>query len=285
MKEISKLIGSRQQARRDLLGTPRARTRADAWPYVLHVALVVWVLRKDPVLASQFVAQFEAKRASAMWSAQSIESQGEALSTETKELLLNPLSARGLRALRDARKFLAELSLYDWVRVQNKTKGLAPSSGALWMQWSGQDANSEIPARAKTRRSRSQWLARWGRRWSVTQGRFKQGDRLPLETLRAKARNVTPPAPQKVNPRPQVWGKSGAQIPGAKRGPSFGFPLTVVPRKWARFVAQVLGSWTILGETIDTCRRPLPPGNGTTSWRARRPLDRRWCTSIWTRLA
>ena len=224
IKEISKLIGSRQQASRDRNGRPRGRTGADAWPYVLHVALVVWVLRRDPVLVSQFVAQFEGKRANATWSAQSITSQGEALSTEDKELLLNPLSARGQRALRDARKFLAELSLYTWVRAQNKNKGLAPSSGALWMQWSGQDANSDIAARAKTRRSRSQWLGRWGRRWSVTQGRFKEGDRLPLETLRAKARNVAPPAPQKGNPRPQFWAKNGAQIPGAKRGPLPCFP-------------------------------------------------------------
>ena len=219
IKEISKLIGSRQQARRDRNGRPRAGTGADAWPYVVHVALVVWVLRRDPVLVSQFVTQFERKRANATWSAQSITSQGEALSTEDKELLLNPLSARGQRALRDARKFLAEFSLYTWVRAQNKNKGLAPSSGALWMQWSGQDANPDIAARAKTRRSRSQWLGRWGLRWRVTQGRFKQGDRLPLETLRAKAPNVAPPAPQKWNPRPRFWAKNGAQIPGAKRGP------------------------------------------------------------------
>ena len=197
IKEISKLIGSRQQARRHLLGRPRVRTGADAWPYLLHVALVVWVLRRDPVLASQLVAQFERKQAIATWSAQSIESQGEALSTETRELLINPLSARGLRALRDARKFLAESSLYSWVRAQNKNKGLAPSSGALWRQWSGQDANSDIAARAKTRRSRSQWLGRWGRRWSVMRGRFKQGDRLPLETLRAKARKVAHQPPKR----------------------------------------------------------------------------------------
>ena len=81
IKEISKLIGSCQQARRHLLGRPRVRTGADAWPYVLHVALVVWVLRRDPVLASQLVAQFEGKQANATWSAQSIESQGEALDT------------------------------------------------------------------------------------------------------------------------------------------------------------------------------------------------------------
>ena len=235
IKEISKLIGSLQEARRHLLGRPRVRTGADAWPYVLHVALVVWVLRRDPVLASQLVAQFERNPANATWSAQSIESQGEALSTETKELLLNPLSARGLRALRDARKFLAEFSLYSWVRAQNKNKGLAPSSGALWMQWSGQDANFDIAARTKTRRSRSQWLGRWGCRWSVMQGRFKQGDRLPLETLRAKARNVTLPAPQKVTPRAHFWGKGGAQIPGPKRGPFLCFSSTVVPGNWARF--------------------------------------------------
>ena len=56
-------------------------SRAGAWRYVLHVALVVWVLRRDPVLASQLVAQFEKKQANATRSAQSIEAQGEALDT------------------------------------------------------------------------------------------------------------------------------------------------------------------------------------------------------------
>ena len=81
LKKISKLIGSRQEARRYLLGRPPVSTGPDAFPYVLHVALVVWVLRRDPVLASQLVAQFEKKQANATWSAQSIEAQGEALDT------------------------------------------------------------------------------------------------------------------------------------------------------------------------------------------------------------
>ena len=86
---------------------------------------------------------------------------------------------------------------------------------------------------------------------------------MPLETLRAKARNVALPAPQKGSPSPPVLGENGAQIPGAKRRPFPFYPLAIVPRKWARFVAQVLASEAILGKTIDTYRRPLPPGNGT----------------------
>ena len=65
IKEISKLIGSRQEARRYLLGRPPVSRGPDALPYVLHVALVVWVLRRDPVLASQLVAQLEKKQANA----------------------------------------------------------------------------------------------------------------------------------------------------------------------------------------------------------------------------
>ena len=116
-------------------------------------------------------------------------------------------------------------------------------------------------------------------------GPLQTGGQVAPGNLESEGAKCGTPSPPKREPETTVLGQNGAQILGAKMRPFPLFPLTVVPRKWARFVAQVLASWAILGETIDRCRRPLPPGNGTTSWRGRRPLDRWWCTSIWTRLA
>ena len=47
-------------------------------------------------------------------------------------------------------------------------------------------------AHARTLRSRSQSIARWSRQWNARRGFFKAGERLPLETRRAKAGFLSP---------------------------------------------------------------------------------------------
>ena len=158
----------------------------------MHAALVVWALRSDAVLAAQFVSQWPRRPEDAKtWSAADIEERGSALYSDRKDELLRPSTARGERALADAQKFLAELSLVSWVREQNDEKGLAPSRPAIWRRWAGDGADRiacpNVCTDGTQLRGRNQWMLRWARRWRVVQGRFKQGDRLPLETFRAKA--------------------------------------------------------------------------------------------------
>ena len=78
--------------------------------------------------------------------------------------------------------------------------------------------------------ARNKWMQRWASRWRVEQGRFKQGDRLPLEVMRAKARVVRLWAiildslGHKIwVPCTRFWDKNSAQILGAKIGPSLLF--------------------------------------------------------------
>ena len=90
-------------------------------------------------------------------------------------------------------KYLNEHSLFQWTHKQNTEKGLAPSYGALWRQYSLElkrqpsrleEEPDAPPAKEKHQRQR---MRRWSRRWRVVQGRYKAGLRLPLETLREKA--------------------------------------------------------------------------------------------------
>ena len=105
---------------------------------------------------------------------------------------LQPASRVGVQALQTARALCRERHLYARVRHQNVDKRLAPSNAAVWREHvTATDAAhsdaSALAAHATTLRSRNQWIARSSRRWNVRRGFFKAGERLPLETRRAKA--------------------------------------------------------------------------------------------------
>ena len=133
------------------------------------------------------------QRAVVPWSPEHLRQEISILTESAKEFLLQPATKRGERAVSAASKFLNERSLFGWVQKQNNDKGLAPSYAALWRQYSLEVDKEQIslqgepvapPASQKHKRQRMQ---RWSRRWRVVQGRYKAGQRLPLETLREKA--------------------------------------------------------------------------------------------------
>ena len=106
---------------------------------------------------------------------------------------VEPQSKVGVRALRTARAFCREMELLAWVRRPRVHKGLAPNNAALWRERVTRAEPREAeafgaPEYGRTLRSRNQWTARWSRRWNARRGFFKAGERLPLETRRAKAR-------------------------------------------------------------------------------------------------
>ena len=117
--------------------------------------------------------------------------------TNGKEDPLQPASRLGVQALKTARAFRRERQLFAWARHQNVEKGLAPSNTALWREHVTArvpaDTDASAPsAHARALRSRNQWIARWSRCWNVRRGFFKAGERLPLETRRAKAAFALP---------------------------------------------------------------------------------------------
>ena len=193
LKQITKELRVHQRAHRaaEVRAEEPALARTGAWAYDLLVGLIVWSLREDSDLAAQCATRCKGKRSQTpAWTPLEIEKRGLALTAQKKFQLLNPSTPRGRRALTEAHKLCAEFGLYRWVRHQNDSKGLAPSKRALWRQWSDSSdiSQAEPVARMGTyKRGQNLWMQRWAHRWRVMQGRFKQGERLPVEILRAKA--------------------------------------------------------------------------------------------------
>ena len=133
------------------------------------------------------------QRAVVPWSPEHLRQEISILTESAKELLLQPATERGERAVSAAMKFLKERALLAWVQNQNNDKGLTPSYAALWRQYSVEvdrqpnGLQGEPDAAPASERHKRQRVRRWSRRWRVVQGRYKAGLRLPLETLRQKA--------------------------------------------------------------------------------------------------
>ena len=172
--------------------------------------------------------------------------RGLALTEECKDRLFNPFSSREKRALAEARKLLADLSLSAWVRDQNHTTGLAPSKGTYWRQWSGQSDTLQFvnclgssAAQEKSVRHLYIWMQRWASRWRVEQGRFKKGERLPLEVLRAKARTLRLWVVD-FRPHARVSGRKRCPISGGQSRTKSFFLLNTRRRKRVAVLNHVL---------------------------------------------
>ena len=176
------------------VGDTSSVPRATGGTFVVRAALVVWVMTSDEGLARRFLREWpQNQHAAALRRAEQLRDEMRTLMQSEKDLLLKPTSRLGERAVSAATKYLNEHSLFQWTHKQNSEKGLAPSYGALWRQYSlelkrqpsrlGEEPDAP-PAREKHQRQR---MRRWSRRWRVVQGRYKAGLRLPLETPRQKA--------------------------------------------------------------------------------------------------
>ncbi|NBO93982.1 MAG: hypothetical protein EBV06_17000 [Planctomycetia bacterium] len=112
--------------------------------------------------------------------------------------MLSDMTETSQRRLQEAKKFLAERSLQDWLRIQNQAKALAPSGVHLYLQW--QQMRQDPPAMTtvtgqqskRGARVRKQWVRRWSRRWGLLRGAFQVGSKVPLPLAQEKAsvRNI-----------------------------------------------------------------------------------------------
>ena len=156
------------------------------------------------------------------WTEKELLLQFNQFTTVEKECMLNANDKTWNGHLSTAKAWLRDQGLRDWVHGQNKNKGVAPANEHLWkenMSWVVKDHSGALrpdkPARWK-RRQVNQWILRWAGRSRVLRGSFKDGERLPMKTLRAKVGNQKPSAPignsyhktrpqnQNRNPVPQM---------------------------------------------------------------------------------
>ena len=165
-----------------------------SWPFCVRAALCVWVVTVNLDAAIEFWNEWRRQRKhETTWSQDQIRDEVESLTDHTKEVLVKPATKQGKLALAEAWKFVKEKRLFEWVKDQNRRKGLAPSYAALWRQWA-HEAESQDPdachdpvGLARTGKTRRQYMRRWARRWIVVRGCYKPGPRLDLDTLRNKA--------------------------------------------------------------------------------------------------
>ena len=119
-------------------------------------------------------------------------------SSEEKDLMLDGNDKGWNRHRAMAKAWLRDNGLRDWVQCQNKEKGVAPANEHVWKQnidlvtQDGTGALRPDKSPRWKRRQINQWVLRWARRSRVLRGTFKDGERLPLKTLRAKAWDQTP---------------------------------------------------------------------------------------------
>ena len=95
------------------------------------------------------------------------------------------------RAHKRAGLFMKERTLRTWFATTNANKGHAPGIAAARSEWRsvhrrrGPAVGTHDPNKQKTAVTR--WLHRWRAKWRVRSGRFKVGDRLSQDIMRAKA--------------------------------------------------------------------------------------------------
>ena len=137
------------------------------------------------------------------WTAKHLLNQFNEFNPVEKGLMLDATDKKWGRHLATAKAWLRDQGLRDWVHDQNKNKGVAPANEHLWkenMSWRDKDHTGALrpdrPAGWKCRQV-NQWILRWARRSRVLRGAFKDGERLPVKTLRAKVVNQKPSAPKR----------------------------------------------------------------------------------------
>ena len=133
------------------------------------------------------------KRDSQEWTDKHLLHQFNELTTLEKESMMDANNKDWSRYVASAHAWLRDNGLREWVYGQNKEKGVAPANEHVWKQnvtlVSKDDTGTLRPEKQPRwrRRQINQWVLRWARRSRVLRGTFKDGERLPLATLQAKA--------------------------------------------------------------------------------------------------
>lgn len=135
------------------------------------------------------------------------------------------------RRLSEARKFFEELSLVTWVREQNLTKGVAPTSGLILER-----AGSGL-VRSGRPKNRFRWVRRFMKHWGGQKGRFGHGDELSQEEFRAKVRLVCSPD--------LFGGRGGTVVSGPRLGPASRVPSEAVPYAFPSSGPQLRPAWRV----------------------------------------
>lgn len=179
-QELRSLSRHLDQQHRDLKRKAGAQSGpSPATPWVKGAALRVLALADFDVAVCMEYLRWKRRRADEA----EVQTWCAALSTSDRQCLLDPPDdqPRVARQLAEARKFMKEKALVSWVQHQNRTRGIAPSPGAVL------DEAAVTVGVTGRRSSRYKWLRRITKRWGGRKAVFRVGDRLSAEVFEHKA--------------------------------------------------------------------------------------------------
>jgi hypothetical protein len=152
------------------------------------VAIAVYILSgHSPQVAAEFCAQKKGRAAAESDWSTTVETWYLACSIDQIVAYHHPEKPCDVRAVTIARKWLAERHTAHWVRDQNFSFGVAPSSVAMadkFVQLSGGAVAGTVARAGRTGRRFCQTMRK---RWGIRLGVLKVRDDMPAQRIREKA--------------------------------------------------------------------------------------------------
>ena len=225
---LSEIASELRNVSRQLKATQRSKTNKSSGigcPLRCHATLkaacVIFALTAPRTDVALEFLRFKRRNKSDVseWTEAHVLRQFHEFSSVEKELMLDANDKTWGKRLTTAKAWLRDRGLRDWVTDQNKDKGVAPSNDHVWKQnisWVSGDATGALRPEKRPRWKRrqiNQWVRRWATRSRVLRGTFKNGDRLSVEQMQAKALGQT---------LPRTKMSQGAEDADPKMSPEYG---------------------------------------------------------------
>ena len=191
LESLTKQVKAQQRQKAKMRSGISRNLRCHA---TLKVACVIFALTAPRTDIAMGFVKFKRRNKpdAGDWTETHLVNEFDKFNTGEKEQMVDPACKAWSKHLESAQGWLRDNGLREWVFSQNKDKGVAPVNDDVWKQKIAMVNKDDIgalrpdkPPRWK-RRQINQWILRWARRSCVLRGAFKDGERLPLETLQAK---------------------------------------------------------------------------------------------------
>ena len=153
----------------------------------------------------------------------------ETMDSDDIAALIDDSGPRPCPVLRRAKTFVHEFNLYRWVKQQNLTKGIAPVTKVVGVQWS-KESGDQASGSSTLVRSQQQWLRRWRTRWGIRLGRIAAREHITSSESQMKVSRV----------------KCRARCCRAFRRQRRTLRNGMWVKKWCRIMAPVLGPLAVM---------------------------------------
>lgn len=106
---------------------------------------------------------------------------------DKRQAWLDDTTCQGMAAARQAKKFLNEYSVHQWLEQQNLDRGFTPAPSCVLDKFKNVLHHDAPPVSRPVSAKDKQWLRRWRMRWGVRSGCIPCRERVSPADCRAKA--------------------------------------------------------------------------------------------------